>query len=167
MSRHAAAHVHWQRLSFLFVLLALFSPNPPVHAQANNDACPVLRPLPLLYNSTEPFVTDFTTKRQALTFLSENSGRVNTDGVLACRRTDHLLYNTSLGGAGLVTDARGLRIVQDNRGGSVCDRNSQIATGHLLTRFYLQEGRIDLTARIGYGPEAGPGENFRHLDNAK
>lgn len=117
----------------------------------------MLRPLPLLYNSTEPFVTDFTNKSQALTFLSENFGRVNTDGVLACRRTDHLLYNTSLGGAGLLTDARGLRIVQDNIGGSVCDRNSQIATGHLLTRFYLQKGRIDLTARIGYGPEAGPG----------
>ena len=87
--------------------------------------------------TTEPVATDFTNKTQALTFLSENSGRVNTDGVLACRRTDHLLYNTSLGGAGLVTDARGLRIVQDNIGGSVCDINSQIATGHLLTRFYL------------------------------
>ena len=39
----------------------------------------------------------------------------------------------------------------------MCDRNSQIATGHLLTWFYLQQGRIELTARIGYGPEAGPG----------
>ncbi len=169
MSRHVTAHAHQQSQSTLtplvVIVLFLFFPKPAVEAQANNDACPVLRPHPVLYNATEPFATDFTNKTQALTFLHENYGRVNTNKVLACRRTDHLLYNTSLGGAGLSTDARGLRIVQDNIGGSVCDRNSEIATGHLLTRFYIEEGRIDLTARMDQRQGRGtrPRTAFRAL----
>lgn len=124
--------------------------------EQENVLCPSLRSGPTLYSSSDIFSTDFTEQNQVQSFLSENYGRVNTDGVLACRRSDHLLYNTSMSGAGLETDVRGLRIVMDNNGGAVCDHNSEIATGHLLTRFYLQEGRIDLTARMGYGPDAAP-----------
>jgi len=157
VTAHARPQCHFTLTPFVLISFFLFFPKPAVKSQANNDACPVLRPPPLIYNSTAPFATDFTDKTQTLTFLHENYGRLYTNKVRACRRTDHLLYNTSLEGAGLSTDARGLRIVQDNIGGSVCDRNSKIATGHLLTKFYIQGGRIDLTARIGYGPEAGPG----------
>ncbi len=143
-------------LPWLFLLLAATTTTTTTTAQIQ---CPVLRAGPPLNPTTPPvpFATDFTDKRQALAFLSENTGRVNTDKSLACRRNDHLLYNASLRGFGVDDeDLRGLRIKMDNVGGNVCDRNSQIATGHLLTRFYLEGGRMDLTARVGYGPTAPP-----------
>lgn len=130
--------------------------------------CTPVRAAPPPYAPPIPFTTDFRDRTQALTVFSEGTRKVTTAGSLACRRTDHLLYNASFDGYGGGVDAqhlRGLRIVMDDREGSSCDRESQIATGHLLTKTYLPAsgGRIEMQARIGFG--ADPASQHRSADS--
>jgi len=101
-----------------------------------------------------------------LDFFSEGWGAVTTAGCLACRRTDHLRYNETFDGFGVDTRGlRGLRIVMDDRNGSSCHRDSQIATGHLLTKAYLPAsgGRIEMRARVGFGTD--PASGHRSADS--
>lgn len=124
-----------------------------VHAAQQEEtlvaSCPKRRdPPPLWQTPAAAFVTDFCNRTQALDFFSEGYGVVDTAGCLACRRTDHLQYNTSFPSL----PGSGLRIVMDDKNGSSCNRNSQMAVGHLLTKFYLPiGGRMELHARMGYG----------------
>jgi hypothetical protein len=123
--------------------------------------CAPVRPAPPAYSPPLSFFsTTFQSKAQALAFFDEGWGQVTTAGSLACRRTDHLRYNQSFDGFGLDTQGlRGLRILMDSSNGSSCHRESQVATGHLLTKRYLAAsgGRIQMRARIGYGADAAVG----------
>ena len=149
------------RMFVHFLFLLLLAPtytlvSAALATVATEPHCPALRDGPPLFEAPPaPFITDFCNRAQALAFFAEGYGRVATDKCLACRRSDHLFYNVSFKSEpqdqSLSYDGGGLRIVMDNANGSSCDRHSQIATGHLLTKQYLEVGgRIDLHARMGY-----------------
>lgn len=128
--------------------------------------CSPVRPPPPPYSPPRAFSTNFQDKAQALQFFDEGWGQVTTAGSLACRRTDHLSWNQSFDGYGVEAQGRrGLRIVMDDRNASSCHRDSQVATGHLLTKTYLPAsgGRIEMLARIGFG--ADPATGYRSADS--
>lgn len=128
--------------------------------------CAQVRLPPQLYSPPLSFETQFVDRVQALEFFDEGWGAVTTAGSLACRRTDHLRYDQSFDGYGVdARGRRGLRILMDDKNGSSCHRDSQTATGHLLTKQYMPAsgGRIEMLARVGFGTD--PSIAYRSADS--
>ena len=80
--------------------------------------------------------------------------RLWQSGSLACYRPDHVKYNWSVDGYGLLLNestgpvpSTGLVLMLDGNNATSCSRSSQQAVGQLASTYGLDFGRVDFEAR--------------------